>query len=81
LTKAADQCSLPVPVQAGADTFVVNQSLVLRINICGEIRHFAKPENVSGHCKLTKFKLPLKRQENDKNRIDFYNASNIGFHW
>jgi hypothetical protein len=30
---------------------------------------------------LTKFKLPLKRQENDKNRVDFYNASNIGFHW
>ena len=70
-----------VAVQYSADTFAVNQSLVLRINICGEIRHFAKPENVSGHCKLTKFKLPLKRQENDKNRIDFYNASNIGFHW
>ncbi len=31
LAKVAFQCS--------ADTFVVNQSLVLRINICGEIRH------------------------------------------
>ena len=31
LTKVAVQCS--------ADTFVVNQSLVLRINICGENRH------------------------------------------
>ena len=37
--KVAVQCSLPVPIQAGADTFsakagqvVVNQSLVLRIN-------------------------------------------------
>jgi len=31
LAKVAAQCS--------ADTFVVNQSLVLRINICGKIRH------------------------------------------
>ena len=28
-----------VAVQYSADTFVVNQSLVLRINICGENRH------------------------------------------
>ena len=28
-----------VAVQCPADTFVVNQSLVLRINICGENRH------------------------------------------
>ncbi len=28
-----------VAVQCTADTFVVNQSLVLRINICGENRH------------------------------------------
>jgi hypothetical protein len=28
-----------VAVQFSADTFVVNQSLVLRINICGENRH------------------------------------------
>jgi hypothetical protein len=26
-------------VQCSADTFVVNQTLVLRINICGENRH------------------------------------------
>jgi len=39
-------------VQRSADTFMVNQSLVLRINICGlltvlcsEIRHFAKRKN------------------------------------
>jgi hypothetical protein len=31
LAKVAAQCS--------ADSFVVNQSLVLRINICGENRH------------------------------------------
>jgi len=28
-----------VAVQYSADTFVVNQTLVLRINICGENRH------------------------------------------
>ena len=28
-----------VAVQCSADTFVVNQDLVLRINICDEIRH------------------------------------------
>jgi hypothetical protein len=28
-----------VAVQCSADTFVVNHSLVLRINICGENRH------------------------------------------
>jgi capsular polysaccharide biosynthesis protein len=28
-----------VAVQCSADTFVVNQSLVLRINTCGENRH------------------------------------------
>jgi hypothetical protein len=39
-----------VAVQCSADTFVVNQSLVLRINTCGENRHFAKLENVIGYC-------------------------------
>jgi len=28
-----------VAVQCSADSFVVNQTLVLRINICGENRH------------------------------------------
>jgi len=28
-----------VAVQCSSDTFVVNQSLVLRINLCGENRH------------------------------------------
>jgi hypothetical protein len=30
-------------VSCSADTFVVNKSLVLRINICGENRHLLKP--------------------------------------
>ena len=38
--RAADNTGLAkVAVQCSADTFVVNQSLVLRINICGENRH------------------------------------------
>ena len=38
-----------VAVECSADTFVVNQSLVLCINICGEIATFAKPETVMGY--------------------------------
>ena len=34
-----------VAVQCTADTFVVNQSLVLRINICGENRHLRQARN------------------------------------
>jgi hypothetical protein len=38
--RATDNTSLAkVAVQCSADTFVVNQSLVHRINICGENRH------------------------------------------
>ncbi len=34
-----------VAVQYSADTFVVNQSLVLRISICGENRHLRQAPN------------------------------------
>jgi hypothetical protein len=34
-----------VAVQCSADTFVLNQSLVLRINICGENRHLRQARN------------------------------------
>ena len=34
-----------VAVQCSADTYVVNQSLVLRINICGENRHLRQAPN------------------------------------
>jgi len=34
-----------VAVQCSADTFVVNQSLVLLINICGENRHLRQAPN------------------------------------
>jgi len=34
-----------VAVQYSADTFVVNQTLVLSINICGENRHLRQARN------------------------------------
>jgi hypothetical protein len=34
-----------VAVQCSADSFMVNQSLVLRINICGENRHLRQAPN------------------------------------
>ena len=34
-----------VAVQCSADTFVVNQTLALRINICGENRHLRQARN------------------------------------
>ena len=37
-----------VAVQCSADTFVVNQSLFLRINICGENRHLRQARNRYG---------------------------------
>jgi hypothetical protein len=38
-TPAGNTGLAKVAVQCSADTFVVNQNLVLRINICGENRH------------------------------------------
>ena len=37
--RTANRRLAKVAVQCSADTFVVNQSFVLRINICGENRH------------------------------------------
>ena len=37
-----------VAVQCSADTFVVNQTLVLHINICGENRHLRQARNRYG---------------------------------
>jgi hypothetical protein len=39
-----------VAVQYSADNFVVNQSLVLRINICGENRHLRQAPNRYAQC-------------------------------
>jgi len=44
-TAAGNRRLAKVAVQCSADTFVVNQSLVLRINICGENRHLRQAAN------------------------------------
>ena len=43
-----------VAVQSSADSFVLNQTLVLRINICGENRHLRQAPNrqISGICNI-----------------------------
>ncbi len=41
---------------ASYDSFVVGSSAVLRLNICAKIRHYAKPQNVSGKHKPTPYK-------------------------
>ncbi len=44
--KAAGNTGLAkVAVQCSADTFVVNQKLVLRIKICGQNRHHRQSAN------------------------------------
>jgi hypothetical protein len=39
-----------VAVQCSADSFVVNQSLVLRINICGKNRHLRQAAKRYAQC-------------------------------
>ena len=43
---AANTALAKVAIQCSADTFVVNQTLVLRIKFSGKNATFAKPENV-----------------------------------
>jgi hypothetical protein len=62
-----------VAVQCSADTFVVNQSLVLRINICGENRHLRQARKRNG--KYEKDDVTYKRElpkENFKIILDCY---------
>lgn len=49
-----------VAVQCSADTFVVNQSLFLRINICGENRHLRQARN---RCKKPSDKQNVKKSK------------------
>ena len=67
---AANSGLAKVAVQYSADTFVVNQSLVLRINICGENRHLRQARNRSTtliYCRnnsdslTSKFKITIAR--------------------
>jgi len=47
----ANNSTLPkVAVQCSADTFLVNQSLVHRINICGENRHLRQAAKRCASC-------------------------------
>jgi len=45
---AANTGLAKVAVQCSADTFVVKQTLVFRINICGENRHLRQARNRYG---------------------------------
>jgi hypothetical protein len=49
-TAAGNTGLAKVAVQCSADTFVVNQTLVLRINICGENRHLRQARNRYASC-------------------------------
>jgi len=44
-TPAGNTGLAKVAVQCSAETFVVNQSLVLRVNICGENGHLRQARN------------------------------------
>ena len=52
-TPAGNSGLAKVAVSFSADTFVVNQSLVLRINICGENRHLRQARKRQAVKKLT----------------------------
>jgi len=43
--RTANRRLAKVAVQCSADTFVVNQTLVLRINICAQNRHLRQAPN------------------------------------
>lgn len=70
LKKTATNTGLAkVAVQCSADKFVVNQSLVLRINICGENRHLRQARKRYRSGKTT---TPRKQriEENNNNESD-----------
>ena len=58
-TPAGNSGLAKVAVSFSADTFVVNQSLVLRINICGENRHLRQAAN-----RCSAILNPLQNNEN-----------------
>jgi hypothetical protein len=55
-----------VAVQYSADTFVINQTLVLRINICGKNPHLRQARK--RYAKFLNYK-PKKINKNEKNNI------------
>ena len=73
-----------VAVQCSADTFVVNQTLVLRINICGKNRHLRQARK--RYVKLLEINAPnkLNLETNifhfEFSKLDIYN-SNFKIHY
>jgi hypothetical protein len=63
-----------VAVQCSADTFVVNQNLVLRINLCGENRHLRQPENVGVTLKSSLFTSIMVRRFHEPFRLQIINS-------
>ena len=53
---AANRRLAKVAVQCSAETFVVNRSLVLRINICGKNRRLRQAPNVSDKARMTLYR-------------------------
>ena len=51
------RCLAKVAVRCSADTFVVNQSLVLRINICGENRHLRQARKRYSQAEISKAEI------------------------
>jgi hypothetical protein len=70
IARTANTGLAKVAVQCSADTFVVNQSLVLRINISGENRHLRQALPVSGQAMTT-------NQHNDKDEKNYYHWTGI----
>jgi hypothetical protein len=60
-----------VAVQCSADTFVVNQSLVLRINICGENRHLRQARKRYQQCQTTTQSRQFVKSSVDCPLLDF----------
>lgn len=62
-----------VAVQCSADKFVVNQSLVLRINICGDNRHLRQARNRGmNSIFLAEFRIILDYRTSDCSGILFW---------
>jgi hypothetical protein len=72
-----------VAVQCSADSFVVNQSLVLRTNICGENRHLRQASKTYSIIKKTDMELitykKFKTQEEANELIDLLKSNNIDY--
>ncbi len=67
-----------VAVQCSADTIVVNQSLVLRINICGENRHLRQARNLFARVQVESL-IILCRFPSSLHFLCIFNAAKVVF--